>query len=155
MIKQCKNCSKEFITYPSRLKRGGNSGNFCSVSCSLKGQKRHNKPHTLESRIKIGQNTPKYSGRIHWNWKGGISEINDLIRHSLQYYIWRNEVWKRDRWICRLCKKHCQRKNIIAHHLQSFADFPELRFSIDNGITLCRTCHVSIHRPGDNNKNEI
>lgn len=151
MIKKCLKCNKEFVTYKSRIKKG--QGKFCSVSCSLFGEKRHTQKHTLESRIKIGKNTPKYSGSKHWNWKGGISDENKNVRLSLQYEIWRNEVYKRDRWTCRLCKKHCQRKNIVAHHIQLFADFPELRFVVDNGITLCRKCHIKIHRPGDNNKN--
>lgn len=72
MIKNCEKCKKEFVTYPSRIKKSANSGKFCSVSCSLYGQKRHIKPHTNEAKIKIGKNTPKYSGEKHWNWKGGI-----------------------------------------------------------------------------------
>lgn len=153
MIKNCKKCGKEFKTYPSRIKRG--RGNFCSVSCSLKGQKRHTQHHTLEARIKIGKNTPKTSGERHWNWKGGITEQNRVIRLSLQYEIWRKEVYRRDKWTCRICEKHCQRKDIVAHHLNNFADFPEMRFSVDNGLTLCRECHVKLHRPGDNNKNHV
>jgi len=84
-------------------------------------------------------------GKKHYRWKGGIDIENRKIRRSLEYTIWRNEIYKRDKWVCRLCKKKCNEKEIIAHHLKLFSEFPELRFSIDNGITLCRNCHLKIH----------
>ena len=77
-------------------------------------------------------------------WKGGITEGNQIIRNSFKYAIWRNEIYKRDRWTCRMCGKKCG-KDIIAHHLKLFSEFPELRFDVDNGITLCRSCHKKIH----------
>jgi hypothetical protein len=80
------------------------------------------------------------------NWKGGITPENEKIRKSLEYIIWRNEVYKRDNWTCRLCGKKCSNKDIVAHHLKLFSEFPELRFSVDNGITLCRSCHLRLHK---------
>lgn len=85
------------------------------------------------------------AGKLSTHWKGGITEENEKIRHSIEYFSWRNEVYKRDHYTCRICKKHCQKKDIVAHHIKLFADFPELRFSVDNGITLCRSCHRKIH----------
>ena len=81
----------------------------------------------------------------HWNWKGGISSEDKKVRQTLEYEIWRQEVYKKDNWTCRLCGKKCK-KDIIAHHLKLFSGFSELRFSVDNGITLCRSCHKKIHK---------
>jgi len=89
---------------------------------------------------------PFLRGEKHPNWKGGINLENERLRHSLQWNIWRNEIYKRDHYTCRLCNKHCQKKEIIAHHIMLFSQYPELRFSVDNGITLCRSCHIKIHK---------
>ena len=85
-------------------------------------------------------------GEKRYNWKGGITSENNRIRQSLEYSIWRREVYKRDGWTCRLCKNK-NHKQIIAHHLKLFSEFPELRFAVENGITLCRSCHFKIHSP--------
>ena len=89
----------------------------------------------------------EWKGNKNPRWKGGVTPENRRIRHSLEYEIWRNEVYKRDNWTCRICGKKCKPKDIVAHHLELFSEYPELRFSVDNGITLCRACHTKIHRP--------
>ena len=94
-----------------------------------------------QTQFKKGQ----FAKEKHPMWKGGITLDNQTIRESLQYEIWRKEIYKRDRWICRMCNKKCGKKNIIAHHIKLFSEFLELRFSIDNGITVCRNCHAKIH----------
>ena len=83
-------------------------------------------------------------GEKHWAWKGGITPKNRVIRNSLEMKLWREAVFKRDNWTCLFCgKRNGNGKTIILHadHIKQFAYFPELRFSIDNGRTLCKDCH--------------
>ena len=75
----------------------------------------------------------------HNLWRGGISSINERIRKSLEYKLWREAVFKRDNYICIWCGQRGGKLN--ADHIKSFALFPELRFALDNGRTLCIDCH--------------
>jgi len=86
----------------------------------------------------------KLRGENSHFWKGGITPINRKIRTSLEYKIWRRAVFERDNFTCIWCKvKSGNGKAIIlnADHIKSFAFYPELRFAIDNGRTLCVPCH--------------
>lgn len=84
------------------------------------------------------------SGENHWNWKGGITDNNHKQRESSDYKRWRNEVFHRDNYTCQYCKQFGGTLN--AHHIKPFSLYPELRFDIDNGITLCRECHITLHK---------
>lgn len=86
-------------------------------------------------------------GENHHNWQGGISKINDRIRQSLEYKLWRESVFKRDNYTCIWCNQKGGKLN--ADHIKSFAFFPELRFAIDNGRTLCVPCHKTTKTYGN------
>ena len=78
------------------------------------------------------------------NWKGGITPINKRVRNSLEFRLWREAVFSRDNYTCVWCgARNGNGKKIIlnADHIKSFALYPELRFAIDNGRTLCIDCH--------------
>jgi len=83
-------------------------------------------------------------GEYHWNWKGGITEENHSLRCSTEYKNWRKLVFIRDKYTCRECSIIGDKLN--AHHIKPWAKFPELRFEVDNGITLCEECHRELHR---------
>ena len=70
--------------------------------------------------------------------EGGITPINKKIRKSIEYSLWRQAVFKRDGYKCVECGST---KKIQGDHIKPFALFPELRFVIDNGRTLCYECH--------------
>lgn len=78
------------------------------------------------------------SGEKHYNWKGGYSDCYRL-RRSSDYRNWRRDVFVRDQFICKKCG--ITHTYITAHHIKSFKDYPDLRFNVDNGITLCEECH--------------
>ena len=107
--------------------------------------------HTAEAKEKIRQ---KAFGRIipvevrrkmgspgsrNPGWIDGRTPKNKLIRHSLEYKVWRKAVFARDNFTCVSCTK--RGGEIHADHIAPFAYFPELRFSVDNGRTLCVDCH--------------
>lgn len=73
-------------------------------------------------------------------WKGGVTKINLVIRASVEYKLWREAVFKRDNYQCIWGGKE-HGKKLNADHIKPFALFPELRFAIDNGRTLCEDCH--------------
>lgn len=72
-------------------------------------------------------------------WKGGLSQKNKLVRDSAEYKIWRTEVFQRDDYTCVFCGIRGGRLN--ADHIKPFALYPDLRFDIQNGRTLCESCH--------------
>ena len=46
---------------------------------------------------------------------------------------------KRDNWTCVLCGK--RGGTLEVDHIKQFAYYPELRFKVSNGRTLCKDCH--------------
>ncbi len=64
--------------------------------------------------------------------------------HTEEYKAWKKSVLKRDGHQCQM--PNCKRKKYRCqvHHIKRWADSEELRFHIDNGITLCIACHRSI-----------
>lgn len=65
-------------------------------------------------------------------------------RTGALYRRWRLAVLDRDDHTCRGCGKAGGR--LHAHHVQEFASNPDLRLDVDNGLTLCPSCHSWIHQ---------
>ena len=91
------------------------------------------------SLISIGKPQFWNRGEKCYLWKGGITSINDKIRHSIEYRFWRKSVFERDNYTCIWCGKIGG--NLNADHIKRFSDYPELRLILDNGRTLCVPCH--------------
>ena len=72
-------------------------------------------------------------------WKGGVTKDNEVLRKSAKYRNWRIKVFERDKYTCQNCGQIGG--FLQADHINPFAYFPELRFDLDNGRTLCLNCH--------------
>lgn len=84
------------------------------------------------------------AGELNPNWKGGISSEHDKLRHSREIRLWRKACMERDSFTCQ--KTGRTGGNLVVHHINNFSDFPELRTSIENGITLSRESHIEFHK---------
>ena len=96
------------------------------------------------------------AGENHWNWKNGITPLNNRIRTSFKYRLWHSDVFTRDYFTCQECNQRSGKLN--AHHIESFTDIMELNdiktyeqamnceelWNINNGITLCQNCHNNV-----------
>lgn len=79
------------------------------------------------------------SNKNHWAWKGGITPENEKIRKSIEWKLWREQVFNRDNFVCWVCNQKGYK--LHPHHLLKFSDYPGLRFEVNNGLTLCKFCH--------------
>jgi hypothetical protein len=77
-------------------------------------------------------------------WKGFHANERIRIQGTPQYKKWRTSVFERDNYTCQICGK--KGKYLNAHHKKLFSKYKNLRFNINNGITICRKCHYALHR---------
>jgi 5-methylcytosine-specific restriction endonuclease McrA len=171
--KKCENCDEKMLIYVNRdFKRK----RFCSRTCfGIKNAEINNlippKP-TEESRRKAGISLSqkmtqglipkppkptkesrkkaglKIRGENHPNWIEDRSKIK-IGRYESQsrvgpYSIWRRDIFERDNYICQNCG--CKGGQLNAHHIKSWSEYPELRFNLKNGLTLCVNCHKKEHK---------
>jgi len=104
------------------------------------------KHHSITTRKKMSE---RQKGEKGSNWKGGISLQNERIRNGIDFHLWRESVFARDNWTCQKCRTRSGNRKIVylhPHHIKNFAEYPELRFAIDNGITFCKKCHEEFHK---------
>jgi rhodanese-related sulfurtransferase len=74
-----------------------------------------------------------------------IEEDVRITRRMIPGYIeWRKSVYERDDFTCQCCNDD-KGGNLVAHHLDGYHWCEEKRTDIDNGVTLCDTCHKDFH----------
>jgi hypothetical protein len=135
---KCKDCNKDIVD-------GGNSGK-CR-SCVRKGKPSWNKGlkgfmkgRKVSLLTRQRQSISQLGNKNH-NWKGGITSPSQI--KEFKYEIWKDKVIERDLSTCVICNKFCMYP--IAHHIKHAHTNPELKYSVDNGRTLCYDCHMIIH----------
>lgn len=98
------------------------------VPPSPKGRK-----HSVESILKRAE-----ACKRTWDKKG--RKIYSRPKHQgTDYRLWRTAVYERDNYTCQECG--IRGGEINADHIKPWSLFPELRFSLENGRTLCVPCH--------------
>ena len=79
----------------------------------------------------------------HWDEKGR-KQYSRPKHQNWQYNQWRKKVFTRDEFVC---QKSGQKGGYLqAHHIYNFAEYPELRFNVDNGITFSKEHHNLFHK---------
>jgi hypothetical protein len=124
------------------------------LSLANKGQKAWSKGLSLGSTGK--HHSPEWKRGMSEKMKGKKSHLykdglsltrkkgRDLSMRNIEYKIWRSAVFQRDNYTCIWCGDN-KGHNLEADHIQTYAKYPELRLSIDNGRTLCKKCHKLRH----------
>lgn len=142
-IKYCKSCyfkSPEFLSKVSKgwFKKGENPWNK-GLSIRLNPEGEFKKDSTPWNK-----GISHSAGKKHWNWQGGLTKEQERVRKSFEYKNWRSAVFERDGYACTWCEdKQEKGKRVMlnADHIRPFSLFPELRFDLSNGRTLCEKCH--------------
>ena len=88
----------------------------------------------------------KFKNKVN-RWKTSSSQ--------LKYKTWRKNVFELNKakhglskwYICRKCNlKRKTTRTLHAHHIKSWDKFPKDRYTIQNGVVLCKYCHNSFHK---------
>ena len=81
------------------------------------------------------------AGENHYKWKSDRTTlVKRQERNDMAYKEWRRQVWLRDNFKCKIGNPDCKGR-LEAHHILGWSQYPELRYEINNGITLCHAHH--------------
>jgi hypothetical protein len=156
---KCKSCGNDIIAKNASFVKKNRQ--FCSISCKNKVQNK-NRILTPEQRTKMAERarkiftgrklTPEQCERRRINnlgnkshfWLGGLTEENRKLRNCAKTKKWRDFCFKRDNYTCQDCKMHGGR--LCVHHIINWSDDSQLRWEVNNGITLCWKCHYARHK---------
>jgi hypothetical protein len=147
----CKQCGSDFLTQPNQLAVG--RGKFCSKACWHKFE---SKQIIYECEVcgkEVSQKISVYSKNEHHLCSKkciGIQQRGEdygVYKFGSAYTTWRIAVRQRDENKCQRCgAKATADECLCVHHILPWKSFPEERFSVDNGVVLCATCHYEVHR---------
>ena len=134
------------VEYAGPHRRGGSqwkSECLCGKTSTVKA-----------TRLKSGTTTScgcyqKCRGSEHWNYDHSKSlierenskrgKIKDIL-----YDDWRKAVFMRDNYTCQLTG--IKGGDLVSHHLYSWNTHKELRYIVDNGITISTILHNKFHK---------
>lgn len=139
-------CKKEILL---KIRRDLIRKKFCSYACRQKWRFK-NGEWTMK-KLWDKCNTPdinkkkSHKGKENPKWINDRSLVRDKRFHnSPEGKVWRLTIFERDKFICQKCGRLGGK--LMAHHIKSFRNYPDLRMDINNGITLCEGCHKDLHK---------
>jgi len=101
-------------------------------------------PHTEDAKVKMSlvQKERFLNKKNHPRWikDRALVKVYDDRRADSLYKLWRMEVKKRDGYKCVLSDDNC-RGRLEAHHVLNWINYPELRYEVNNGVTVCYYHH--------------
>ncbi len=141
----CKACRLEYETMNS------NKINLVCAECGKKFKRfrcqvKSEKSFCSRECARLGE-----MGKKNHGWKGGISPE----RQSNKAVQWTQAIYKRDNYICQMCGAG---RGLNAHHIAGWNTNPEFRYDMDNGVTMCVSCHTEFHKQygkGDNSDEQF
>lgn len=100
----------------------------------------------------------KRTGKNHYRYNFDLTESERLRRDMFNGELrkWRTSVYDRDQHTCRICGTIGGKLN--AHHIFSWDKHEKHRFDVENGVTLCESCHKNFHSIygyGNNNPSQF
>lgn len=113
---KCAGCGNELYRRPSEIKKNKVGVWFCDQTCFHRW----------------------YVGEKHHNFNPDKQDP----RNETAIYWWKKYVLARDKE-CQWCGSD---KHLHAHHIIPWRLNEDLRFDVDNGIILCKTCHDRVRR---------
>ena len=88
-----------------------------------------------------GKKMPMISGENSHHWIPDRTKLaKRQERNDMAYKDWRRQVWLRDNFKCKIANPDCLGR-IESHHILGWTAYPELRYEVNNGITLCHAHH--------------
>ena len=97
---------------------------------------------------KTGERNGMYGvfGENHPQWNPERTHEQRVMERKTRFdKPWRMAVFARDGFTCQLCGDKTG-GNLNAHHLDSYHENKDKRYSVVNGVTLCNSCHTEYHR---------
>lgn len=133
MKKNCVTCDKEFSKGFRRSNTSWATAKYCSLGCH-KVWNKGRKGLWLNDKFKYLNSIQK--GENHPRWIADRTKLaKTQERNDSAYKEWRKSVRDRDGWRCKISNSDCLGK-VIAHPILPWRDHQELRYDINNGITL-------------------
>ena len=82
-------------------------------------------------------------------WKQGgflFDNMNDTFYKSKRWLRKRENILRRDKYLCQYCKRYGRRREAVTvHHIKHYEEYPELALTDSNLISLCQACHNKCH----------